>query len=243
MGTQALERATQVLLALGGNQRQGLRLTELSERCGLDLSTTQRLVKGLVRLRLADRDEEKRYRLGALTFELGLAAGQSNAIVGRMRPVLQEVAQRTGDTAYYIVRSGDEVVCLLREEGHFQVRALIPAIGGRRPIGLGGASLHILSQLEERQAIIERNAGIYARYPHSTAEVVSMSATEALRLGYGISHARDIAGVSNAGIAVPNGDREPFAGIGITCISPRLTQEHCEEAIVILREALAHAGY
>ena len=99
MGTQALERATQVLLALGGNQRQGLRLTELSERCGLDLSTTQRLVKGLVRLRLADRDEEKRYRLGALTFELGLAAGQSNAIVGRMRPVLQEVAQRTGDTA------------------------------------------------------------------------------------------------------------------------------------------------
>lgn len=243
MGTQALERATQVLLALGGNQREGLRLTDLSERCGLDLSTTQRLVKGLVRLRLADRDADKRYRLGSLTFELGLAAGQNNAIVSRMKPVVKEVAERTGDTAYLVMRSGDEAVCFVREEGDFQVRALIPAIGGRRPIGLGGASLHILSQLKDRQGIIERNAKIYARYPSSSAEIVSMSATEALRAGYGISHARDIPGVSNAGIAVPNPNGEPFAGIGITCISPRLTHEHCDKAVAIMREALARAGY
>lgn len=219
----------------------GLRLTELSERCGLDLSTTQRLVKGLVRLRLAERDQEKHYRLGALTFELGLAASQNISVVSRMKPVVQEVAERTGDTAYLVMRSGDEAVCFIREEGNFQVRALIPAIGGRRPIGLGGASLHILSQLTDREGIIERNAKLYARYPSSSAEIISMSAMEALRAGYGISHARDIPGVSNAGIAVPSPDGEPFAGIGIACISPRLTHEHCEKAVAIMREALAHA--
>lgn len=70
-----------------------------------------------------------------------------------------------------------------------------------------------------------------------------MSATEALRAGYGVSHARDIPGVSNAGIAVPNPDGEPFAGIGITCFSPRLTHEHCENAVAIMREALKRAEY
>jgi len=70
-----------------------------------------------------------------------------------------------------------------------------------------------------------------------------MSATEALRAGYGVSHARDIPGVSNAVIAFPNPNGEPFAGIDLTCISPRLTHEHCDKAVAIMREALARAGY
>ena len=239
-GTQSLERGVTLLRLLAAHQRYGLTLTEASTLSGLDISTTQRMLKALVRVRLAVRNPDKRYGLGMLTFELGLAATQRVALIDELRPVLRNVAGLTGDTAYLVARSGDEAVCLAREEGHFPIRTLILEIGGRRPLGLGAGSLHLLAQFpeDEVEAVIQRNEPYYREYHQIDAQILREAVREARRVGYGLTHARLTGGVSGVGIALPNFEGRPYAAISIACISSRLDTAHHEHAVSVMRAAV-----
>ena len=242
-GTQSLERGVSLLSLLATHQHRGLSLSDAARLSGLGLSTTQRLLKALHRLRLADRDAEKRYRLGMLSFELGLAAGTKVPYVDAMRPVLQTIAERSGDTAYLVARSGDETVCLLRAQGHFAIRRLILDVGGRRALGLGGGSLHLLSHYDdiEVQDIIERNAPHFPNFHDVDADSLRRSVQEARKRGYGLSHGRLTEGVSAVGIAISAANAKPFLAIGVACISARMDEEHCRKVVRILREAVGLA--
>jgi DNA-binding IclR family transcriptional regulator len=242
-GTQSLERGVALLGVLATHQHRGLSLSDVARLSGLGVSTTQRLLKALHRLRLAERDADKRYRLGMLTFELGLAAGTKMPHIDAMRPVLQLVAERTGDTAYLVARSGDETVCLLREQGHFPIRTMIMDVGSRRPLGLGGGSLHLLSHHDDDEVrrVIARNAEHYPRFHHVDAQILHFAVQEARKRGYGLSHGRLTEGVSAVGIAVPTPDGLPVLAIGIACISTRMDEDHCRKAVRILREAVGTA--
>lgn len=58
------------------DEPDALPLVTISERCGLPLSTTYRLVTELLDGRLLSRDQDRAYRLGPRIFELGRARPQ-----------------------------------------------------------------------------------------------------------------------------------------------------------------------
>jgi DNA-binding IclR family transcriptional regulator len=198
------------------------------------------MLKALVRERLVARNADKRFVLGMLTFELGLAATQRMALIDELRPVLRNVAGLTGDTVYMVARGGDEAVCMAREEGHFPIRTLILEVGGRRPLGLGAGSLHLLSQYpdDEVDAVIRRNEAHYGRFHNMDAQVLRESVQDARKAGYGLIHSRLTQGVSGVGIALPNFGGRPYAAISIACISSRLDDAHCEHAVSVMRSAV-----
>src|SRR5690606_4011255 len=102
-------------------------------------------------------ESTRRYRLGRMAFELGLAASSMYDLRDACRAPLRALAETVGDTVYLTVRSGLEGVCEDRYEGPSPVRVITLEIGSRRPLGQGAGGLAILSFLPdgERDQVID----------------------------------------------------------------------------------------
>lgn len=95
---QAVDRAAELLKAVA-HSRQPLSVGELATLTGLNRSTAWRLLATLDRHGLVERDPAtQRYSVGHAVLQIA-AAGDHDALVRRARPVLQQLAIRTGETA------------------------------------------------------------------------------------------------------------------------------------------------
>lgn len=172
-GTQSLQRAAALLRALMASTGNGASAAELAERVAIDRTTAHRILRCLAEEGLASQDaRSRRYSLGPLAYELGIAAAGRIDLRALCHPVLQRIADETEDTAFLIIRSGDDSVCIDRAEGSYPVRALVVDVGTRRPLGIGAGSLAILGALQpaESEDVIMRNARRIASYDDLTPE-------------------------------------------------------------------------
>jgi len=120
------------LLATGG--ARGCPLSELAEKSGVPHPSAHRILKQLIAERLVVHDAQThRYRLGPLAFELGLAGSMLHDIRDLCEPAMAALSRETEDTAYLVVRSGFEAVCLHRLEGDFPIRTLVAWAPGGWP--------------------------------------------------------------------------------------------------------------
>ena len=99
-----------------------LSLAELSHRTGLVKSTIMRLAVSLEKYGLVARVADSGYRLDAEVFRLGMLYRQSFRLENFVRPVLEELVARLGETASFYVRRGDQRQCLFRVESPHLLR-------------------------------------------------------------------------------------------------------------------------
>lgn len=98
-GAQAALRAIRLLKLFTASSPE-MNLVEISERAGLNKTTTHRLLQALSSEAMIERDEATaRYRLGAGLMALGVQALSSSDLRLRVRPMLKRLAQDTGETA------------------------------------------------------------------------------------------------------------------------------------------------
>src|SRR5512140_1956368 len=174
-GTQSIQRAAMLVRVIASRNRSGLRLSEVVQHAHLERSTARRILKCLVAEGLVTQDEEsRRYFLGPLVFELGLAAAPQFNLVDICRPSLQRIAERTGDTVFLTVRSGYDSVCIDRKEGPFPIKTLTLEVGTRRPLGAGAGGIALLMLLPDEaiEEIVAANAVRFVTYNHLTVPVV-----------------------------------------------------------------------
>lgn len=128
---------------------QTLSLKQLSELTHLNKSRILRLCGTLEANRYLIRDGESGlYGLGPRLLSLGKAYEQRNTLISLSRPILSELAQKTGEAASLHVIDGHERLCLVREEGTFGVRHLIPE-GKHLPLYAGAGSKVLLAYAPE----------------------------------------------------------------------------------------------
>jgi len=108
-------------------------LAELARRTGLVKSTIMRLAVSLEQFRLVARLPDGSYRLDAETLRLGTAYQQAFSLSDHVMPALNELAAKTGETASFYVRNGDERLCLFRVESANRVRMHVQP-GDTRPM-------------------------------------------------------------------------------------------------------------
>jgi DNA-binding IclR family transcriptional regulator len=95
---QSVDRAAALLKAVAAS-RDPLSVVELAAQCGLNRSTAWRLLATLDSQGLVERDPvTQRYSVGYAIFQIA-AAGDHDAFVRRAHPVLQGLANKTGETA------------------------------------------------------------------------------------------------------------------------------------------------
>ena len=212
----------------------GWRLSEISKATNLPHPTASRLLKCLVDegLVVVVRDAAtKRYRLGPLNFELGLASGVKHEFRDQIRPILKHLAAETGDTVYLQIRSGLEVVCLDRIDGVTKLRDAILDVGGRRPLGLALPASPCW-RAWTKNACAKRLA-LQAR-DHILHNSV-MRTVAAARQWLWLVRDTTVLGVAGVGIVLPaNGAADAWPGVAMR--SERFPS-HAQQVYEILRRA------
>ena len=238
-GTQSVQRAAQLLRAIAGSNRTGLRLVDLVTSTGLEQPTAYRLLKSLESESLIMQSAtSRRYFLGPLIFEAGLAATHRFSLRDLCRDSLARVADKTGDTVFLTARSGTESVCIDRKEGSFPIKVFTVNIGDRRPLGVGAGSLAILSGLSEEEAfrVASENAAVLPGYGKLNVPLLLAQAKRARERGYAIYNFRAVKGVKAIGVAIRGASGDPIAAISISGISGRLSARRSEQLVSVLKK-------
>lgn len=136
---ESVERALSILSAFS-SQRRRMTLTELAEETGLHKSTVLRQANSMLLYGFLTRDAEARYGIGASVWRLGLIFRQDYQNGATIRPVLRDLVARTGETASFYVRAGEERVCLYRENSPNLIRYHLEE-GMRLPMDRGAVAM------------------------------------------------------------------------------------------------------
>jgi len=149
-GIQSLERAFAILERIAGN-REGIALADLCKAVGLHSSTTFHLVRTLVQLGYASQlAESRKYKIGRKLFSLAAGALDENELVARATPMIQLLAERTGESSHFAIRSGDDVVIVAKTEGAgmFQITDRAGAVRPANATALGKVVLAALAPVQ-----------------------------------------------------------------------------------------------
>jgi DNA-binding IclR family transcriptional regulator len=137
-----LERGLSILQSFR-EDRLRMTLRELAESTGLDKATLLRLIAVLVKARMLHRFDNGSYAPGPALLHMGMLYRSSFDVGSRLQPALVEVMRQTGETVAFYIRSGDDRVCLYRQNTAKEVRHHLE-VGTRIPLADGGASAHVL---------------------------------------------------------------------------------------------------
>lgn len=229
-GDGARNGADRVLatLRLLGSYPDGVGLNDLAKRLNSPKSSIHRALGALRRAGLVEQDRDGKYRLGYGFLKLAFSYYEDLDEVGRIRPVLIDLAERFGETVHYAVLDGSEVVYLAKvqpAEARFQMTSVI---GGRNPAHCTGLGKTLLAySLPDRTAVdefVSRFGPLERRTIHTivTAAGLHRNLTEIRARGYGTDREESEPGINC--LALPlfltSGSR-PDGAISVTAIVQR----------------------
>lgn len=238
-GTQSIERASLVMRVIASRNGVGMRLVDVTRSAKLEQSTAHRILKCLIAEGMVKRNPQtRRYHLGHLIFELGLAAASQFNLCAICHPSLVRLSEKTGDTVFLTVRSGFDTVCLDRREGAFPIKTLTLDIGTRRPLGVGAGGVALLMLLPEHtvEEIVNTNALRLGGYGDLTVPAVVKLVNQSRELGYALNDSHITPGATSVGMAIRSQYGVPFLAISIGAISSRMDGDRQRELAALLRE-------
>ena len=198
-GVQVISRAAEILRALKEDDR-GLSLGAIAERVGLPRSTVQRLVNALIAEGLVVASSAGGgLRLGP---EIQALAAASRLAVGDLlRPILEELSQKTGETVDLSVFRDDHMLFVDQVVGTHRLRA-VSAVGEVFPMTTTANGKAALSLLDDEivVAIAERKRGT-KRGSKKAIRQLQVEIDRARQAGYALDLDEHTEGISAVGAA------------------------------------------
>ncbi len=139
---QTLDRGIESLLLIARTPG-GIRVGELAAQLGLNRAVSYRIVATLAGHGMVRRLEDGRVVLGSTTFLLG--AQVVDGIRTAARLVLEQLAERTGATAFLSMADRDDCVVAMTAEPREAAINIHYRVGTRHPITRGAAGIAILA--------------------------------------------------------------------------------------------------
>lgn len=215
----SLDRGLRLLALL--QERGELRLGRLIEELGSSRATVFRTLATLQAHGFVEHDRATRsYRLGP-----ALRAGQTAAIAQQATQALQELVERTGETAGLVVVQGRRLRYAMVQPGTYAVR-FTAAVGAGVPAHASPAGKAILAALtpSQRDAFLGREpyAGLTARTIVRRAPLEWELEASAER-GYAVDDQESEMGTRGVAAAILDG-RRPLGALSLSAPSTRLPQ-------------------
>ena len=232
---KSLLRALDVLTVLGGAERP-LTLSELVTRTGFSRTAAYNIVttyeiRGLVR-----RDSQNRYRLGWGLLELGEQARSQSDLSDAARPVVEDLAETTGETVLLGVLDQDSVIYVEKAESRRSVR-MVEAPGRRLPLHQTATGLVLLSHAPA--AFQERYvAGLDGADEDHRRWLTEATAT-ILACGYATSVQDLDPDLTSASAPVSGPGGDSVAALTVAGPASRLTRQRIDEFVPQLLAAAA----
>jgi DNA-binding IclR family transcriptional regulator len=243
-GAQSLYRAIAVIKAVAQYDEKGVRMATLARKIDLPTSTVHRLLTVLVSEDFVEYDfDTKKYHIGYGLYLIGEKARKFD-IREKYHSALKNVSEKTGETSYLVTRSGNDALCLDRIVGSYPIQVLTFEIGACRVLGIGAASLAILSSLPDEicNSIIEANAEKYSGFMGITKDDVYKMVLKTRRDKFSLSS--KIVNAETIGVGVPIVDEKGnvLGAISATGILSRMKPDRRQTIVEIIRSEIASAG-
>jgi DNA-binding IclR family transcriptional regulator len=244
-GTQALDRGIEILRALVPAGQAGLRLIDVQNAVGLTKPTAHRLLAALARHGFVEQDESSlRYRLAYGLVLLGSSVWDREAeLRDRCHQELLILAEETGDTAHYVIRSGYDSMCIDRCLGSYPIKVFTVEVGERRPLGVGASGLALLSAMPDAEIdeVLRGVSGKLSNFHPLTEERIRHSVAEAKQSGYAVSAGYGPVNVRGIGVPISNGRGLLSGALSIAAVNERIPTSRVPEiadALLRRRDAI-----
>ena len=235
---QAVDRAVDLLKLVAGS-RHPLTVGELAATTGLNRSTAWRLLATLDRHGLVERDPvTQRYSLGYAIVQMS-AAGNYDALVRRARPVLERLADDTGETANLAVAKRFHLVYVDQVEAS---KIMSPSWLGRSvPLHATSSGKAFLAWLprEEREALTPARLKRYTDTTITTRRMLEQELDAVRRDGYSLCVGELEETLYGASSAVLIEHERPVAIVSVWGLQHRVDRERLPK---IGRETARAAG-
>ncbi len=226
---QSIKRALlilEIIARAGGSAK----LTHISAKATLGKTTAHNILKTLHSLGYVKKGiSTKQYHLGERILNIARTAGDDHELKRRLRPILERISEKSKETVYLAVLSGDEVFYLDAVESTQMLRSTRP-IGEREPVGgsaIGQIFLAFVPGLSER---------LTADPGESISDEVQKQVTRVANVGYSIAVEMLDPGLNCVAVPWRQGG-EVQAAIGLSGPSARLSQEKLASyAVMMMKE-------
>mgnify|MGYP001031478575 FL=1 len=239
---QNLARVVQVLDAIAAAAPMGLRQKDIADATGLSPAVVNRLCQGMQQYGMADFDVSNgRYLIAADMLRWTASALNRYGLWGFADGPLQQLVEITDDTIYFAMLTGSQSICVDRREGAFPIKTLTVNVGDKRPLGIGAASLAILSFQD--QAFIEAELNDSAA--QAQRQVFGLETEELRKLivqtqmnGYSRIEGTLVPGMTGVAVPIRNAKGRAIASIAVTGLNERLSAERGKMVVDALCDAV-----
>jgi DNA-binding IclR family transcriptional regulator len=231
-------KAIGILDILASKADVGISLAELSALIDMPKSSTHRYLATLQELDLAGRKEGDRFYLGTKVIELAGSFLAHSDLRIESQAILNDLAEKTGETVHLAVPSGTEVVYIAKVESKHAL-GMFSHIGARLPMyctALGKAIL-AFSINASLEAVVA--GSLLPRTPNSIISAKALEAELALTRsrGYAIDNEENEIGIRCVGAPILDYTATPIAAISISVPRERMDNESCTSLGLLVREA------
>lgn len=234
-----LTKGLRLLIALG-DRPDGAGVSELAKDLELPVSTTHRLLTGMIPQGFVRFDPDRRqYHLGLRVFELGRRVASSRRLSDVALPAMERVTKAVGETTLLAVLAGEQFMYVERVEGQ-RLAQIRGSAGERGPLHITalGKLLVAFSPEEEREALVDRleleKAGPRAiTDPEKFREELARVREQ----GYAVNDEELEEGVCAVGVPVLDGRGHAIASIGIATLLYRNSPKDLLEFVPLLQDA------
>jgi DNA-binding IclR family transcriptional regulator len=243
-----LERGLQAIEMLSHALR-GLTFTEIATALETSKGPTHRLMGELTRLGYTRLDEFGRYHLTLKLTSHALQYLELIPLVDLARPLLEELADASGELARLNLVDGSHLVRVGKAQGRKSGLKYDPLHGGNLPLARTASGLLLLSSLSDDEATARLQAegfGLPGEYgpaaPHSTEEALSII-HRARSDGY--LYLPDIYEEGVAPLAYPiraAGSRDIVGVLTVSGPSFRFNEQAAQDVLPVMKEVAEKLG-
>lgn len=218
---------------------------ELVSWTDLPRPTIHRILGGLRDLGWIERDGASgRYYLGREIFCIGLTAMLRHPIGRIARTDVATLVEETGHTAFVMIRTGNDALCVLREKGSVEYASYVHEVGSRSALGIGAGSMAMLAALPpaEAAAVVTANRFRYRKLPTFNDTRFAVALRQARETGIAIQSAWFFEDRTGIGVAVRDVGGYPIAALSVAARSGRSSpDDHARLAEALQRTSRAIA--
>ena len=226
----------------------GVGLEELTRVIGSPKPTVHRALGALRRAGLADQDVRGRYVLGDEFLRMAFAHHEVRPEHVRIRPALEVLAHRFGETSHYAVLDGREVVYRAKVDPPTGAVRLTSTVGGRNPAHTTGVGKLLLARQLDKLDDVEAWIGstpLVRRTPRTLCTAAALHGE--LRItrerGYGLDDQENETGVNCLSLPVyATSPTTPSGALSISALAYRTPLETLVDALAEIRAVLGPLG-
>lgn len=208
----------------------GARLSELAEHIDLATSTLHDYLTTLVDMKYLTREGDH-YHVGLKFLDHGIYAKNRLKLTKAANPVLDRLAEETGEVVWLVIEEHGEAVCIDQRQGRHGVK-LYGRVGTRTPMHNHSAGKALLAHLPESRVrdIVSNHGFTQATEKTITDLETLLEELEQVReQGYAVNNEETVKGLRS--ISSPIVPDEVVGAIGVSGPKDRLKMERLQDQL------------